>query len=105
MAKSLAQRLNFVYYSKISIKLNKPSSKPSKPASGAKSFKPASYDFPAWLACLIASLSRAAAMSSFAMPINVKISDETDIAKIPDDYDQKNGVLRVVSIGDIDANM
>ena len=43
MAKSVARRLNFVYYSKISIKSNKPSSKPSKPTVSTYQAKQASF--------------------------------------------------------------
>ena len=43
LAKLVARRLNFIYYSKISIKSNKPSSKPSKPLfRPIKPIKPAS---------------------------------------------------------------
>jgi len=43
LAKSVARRLNFVYYSKISIKSNKPSSKPSKPTVSTYQAKQASF--------------------------------------------------------------
>ena len=43
LAKSVAPRLNFVYYSKISIKSNKPSSKPSKPTVSTYQAKQASF--------------------------------------------------------------
>ena len=43
MAKSVARRLNFIYYSKISVKSNKPSSKPSKPTVSTYQAKQASF--------------------------------------------------------------
>ncbi|CAN3376349.1 hypothetical protein DIURU_004087 [Diutina rugosa] len=42
-----------------------------------------------------------------ALPIRVVTGDEldnVDTSKVPDDYDQAEGIIRVVTIGDLDAN-
>jgi hypothetical protein len=66
LAISVARRLSFIYYSKISIKLNKPSSKPSKPTALTYQAKQASFRCekfqasklrPSGLACLLNSKS------------------------------------------------
>jgi misacylated tRNA(Ala) deacylase len=38
------------------------------------------------------------------LPITVEIAKDAKTDSLPDDYDQENGVIRVVKIGDIDSS-
>ena len=69
---SVARRLNFVYYSKISIKLNKPSSKPSKPTISTYQAKQASFRCEKFQASKLR-------LSSLACLLNSKSGLGTDI--------------------------